>query len=83
MSKLSSDAWKALSPYLDDALEMGDDERSVWLTSLRTRNPEIAEHLEILFQEHRALAKEGFLETFSVGLPGGLGLAGQTFASIH
>jgi serine/threonine protein kinase len=78
MSTLSFHQWQALSPYLDEALGMKDEERSVWLSSLRTRNPGLAEQLEILFQEHRALSEEGFLEQVSLGLPGGRGLAGQT-----
>jgi serine/threonine protein kinase/Tol biopolymer transport system component len=79
MFKLSSDQWQVLSPYLDQALEMRDEEHSVWLTSLRAQNTELAEQLEMLLQEHRVLSEKGFLEGQSVGLPGGRGLAGQTF----
>jgi len=78
MSTLSPDQWQALSPYLDQALTMTDEERSVWLSSLRAQSPGLADQLEMLFQEHRVLSKQGFLEKSSVGLPGGSGLAGQT-----
>ena len=35
MSNLTPDEWQALSPHLDQALEMTEDERSVWLSSLQ------------------------------------------------
>ena len=69
MSALSPDQWQALSPYLDEALGMTDEERSAWLSSLRTQNPDLAAQLEMLLHEHRALSEEGFLEKRSVGLP--------------
>jgi serine/threonine protein kinase/Tol biopolymer transport system component len=77
MSKLSPDQWHALSPHLDQALEMTDDERSIWLSSLQSENPTLAYQLEILLREHRALSEEGFLEASALELPKGLGLAGQ------
>jgi len=77
MSALSPDQWQALSPYLDEALTMADEDLLAWLSSLRTQNPELAAQLETLLLEHRALSEEGFLEKRSVGLPDGLGLAGQ------
>jgi len=55
MSKLSPDQWQALSPYLDRALELEDDDRSAWLTALRGENPDIAAQLEMLLGEQRAL----------------------------
>src|SRR5438128_10555233 len=78
MSKLSPDQWQALSPHLDEALEMTDDERSTWLSSLQGENPTLAYQLEILLREHRELSEEGFLEASAMELPGGPGLAGQT-----
>jgi len=77
MSGLSPDQWKALSPYLDEALAMTDEERSAWLAALRTKSPGLADQLEALFREQRTLSEEGFLEQRPVGLPGRLGLAGQ------
>jgi eukaryotic-like serine/threonine-protein kinase len=78
MSTLSPDQWQALSPYLDEALTMTDEECSIWLSSLRVRHPDLAEQLERLLDERRALSEEGFLVDFSVGLPKVQGLAGQT-----
>ena len=79
MSKLSPDQWRALSPHLDEALGMTDEQRSTWLSSLQTENPALASQLEILLQEHRVLSEEGFLEENALELPGEPGLAGQTF----
>jgi serine/threonine protein kinase/Tol biopolymer transport system component len=79
MSKLSPDQWQALSPRLDEALEMTDDERSTWFSALRAENPTLARQLEILLQEHRLLSEEGFLDERPVEFPAAQGLAGQTF----
>jgi serine/threonine protein kinase/Tol biopolymer transport system component len=79
MSKLSPDQWQALSPRLDEALGMTDEERATWFSILRAENPTLARQLEILLQEHRELSEEGFLDEQTVELPAAPGLAGQTF----
>lgn len=70
MSTLSPDRWKRLSPHLDDALAMTDEERSAWLWSLRAKDPVLAGELERLLGEHRLVAEEAFLEEPSLPLPG-------------
>jgi serine/threonine protein kinase len=77
MSRLSPEQWQTLSPYLDRALELADDERSAWLAALESENPTVASQLEMLLGEHRALIEEGFLEEKAPQLPRGQGLAGQ------
>jgi len=77
MSKLSPEQWQALSPYLDRALELADDERSAWLAALRSEHPAVASQLEMLLGELRALHEEGFLEEKTPHLPRGQGRAGQ------
>ncbi len=77
MSTLNPDQWQILSPYLDEALGMTGEERSVWLSSLRAQNPGLVDQLEALLHEHRSLSEEGFLEEHSVRLPRVQGLAGQ------
>ena len=74
----SPDQWRALSPMLDVALGMADAERLIWLSSLRERDPSLADQLELLLGHHRAAAGEGFLEECSIGSSGRSGLAGQT-----
>ena len=78
MSILTPDQWRALSPYLDEALGMTDEERSIWLSSVRTQDGALADQLEMLFYEHRALTDEGFLERGSVEFPSASTLIGQT-----
>ncbi len=78
MPTMSPDEWKALSPYLDNALGMTDEECSIWLSSLRVQSPDLVQQLEMLLTEHRALSEEEFLEERCVALPKVQGLAGQT-----
>ncbi|HLB92922.1 MAG TPA: serine/threonine-protein kinase, partial [Terriglobales bacterium] len=78
MSTLSPDQWQVLSPYLDRALAMTDDERAAWLSSLAERDPALASQLAELLSEHRVLAQEGFLENRQFAVPNATGLAGQT-----
>ena len=81
MSKLSPDEWRALSPLLDQALEMTEEELSTWLSSLYAADPSLASQLEILLHEHKVLSAEGFLEVSRLELPGGPSLAGQSFGA--
>ncbi len=81
MSTLSPDQWQAVSPYLDQALDMPDEERKAWLTALGEQNPTLAAHLQKLLDEHRVLAKERYLEKGSVLLPGHAELVGQTIGA--
>jgi eukaryotic-like serine/threonine-protein kinase len=78
MSGLSFDAWNFVSPHLDHALGMTEEERGIWMASLRVQDPVLARQLDTLLFEHRALAKNGFLERCDVELPSEPTLAGQT-----
>jgi serine/threonine protein kinase len=78
MSTLSPDEWQVVSPYLDQALAMTDDERAAWLSALGEEDPALAAQLGALLDEHRVLAEEGFLENRRWALPDSTGLAGQT-----
>jgi serine/threonine protein kinase len=57
---------------------MTEEERGIWMASLRVQDPVLARQLDTLLFEHRALAKHGFLERCDVELPSGPTLAGQT-----
>jgi hypothetical protein len=60
---LNPDRWHRAAPYLDQALEIEDEEqRSRWLEALRETDLEIALDLEALLAEHRAAVREGYLE---------------------
>jgi eukaryotic-like serine/threonine-protein kinase len=77
MFTLSHEQWQALSPYLEQALAIPEDQREVWLRSIAEQNPDLADQLSAMLEEHRVLSEKGFLENRSFGLPG-FGLAGQT-----
>src|SRR5882757_5710891 len=77
MSTLSPEQWQSLRPYIEQALDMSDDERGGWLSSIRAQDPALAEQLTSLLEEHDELAKAGFLEG-SLTLPSSVaGMAGQ------
>jgi serine/threonine protein kinase len=59
---LSPDRWRALSPYLDEALEITADRRAVWLASICARDAALGADLERLLTEHAALQQSRFLE---------------------
>lgn len=80
MHRLTPDQWQALSPHLDEILAMQDEERSIWLSTLRDQNPSLVDQLESLLNDHRALVEEGFLETRAVEFPSPATLAGQTLS---
>jgi eukaryotic-like serine/threonine-protein kinase len=78
MPTLSPDEWQAISPYLDEALALSDEERDAFLRSLGEQSPTLLARLKELLDDHRALVQEGFLEKAQFGLPNSPGLAGQT-----
>ena len=78
MPTLSPDDWQALSPYLDRALTMTEEQRAEWLRSLANQDRALASQLGALLDEHRKLNQEGFLEKGRVALPTTSGLVGQT-----
>ncbi|MGB8989948.1 MAG: protein kinase [Candidatus Sulfotelmatobacter sp.] len=77
MPTLSPNEWQAVSPYLDQALAMSEDERAAWLRALAEQNPTLVAQLTKLLEEHRVLSQEGFLEKGAFGLPNAASLAGQ------
>jgi serine/threonine-protein kinase len=78
MPTLSPDDWQALSPYLDQALTMTEEQRAEWLRSIGNQDRALASRLGALLDEHRKLNQEGFLEKGRVALPATSGLVGQT-----
>jgi serine/threonine protein kinase len=78
MSTLSPEEWRVVSPYLDQALTMAEEERADWMRALADQNPTLAAQMKMLLEEHRELEREGYLENGRFGLPSSPGLAGQT-----
>jgi serine/threonine protein kinase len=62
MFTLDPDGWKEISPYLDEALSLSNEARPAFLASLRARRPDLADLLQKLLEEERALGREHFLE---------------------
>jgi len=62
MLPLGADRWRALSPYLDEALELATSERAAWLASIGERDAGLAVDLQRLLAEHDRLHDSGFLE---------------------
>ena len=62
MSTLTPERWQEISPHLDVALSLPEDERPAWLANFRTQRPELADLLEKLLEEQRLAAQEQFLE---------------------
>ena len=56
------DRWRALSSYLDEALEMSREHRARWLTGICARDPVVGADLEALLAEHDHLQDSRFLE---------------------
>jgi serine/threonine-protein kinase len=61
-----SDEWKELSPLLEQALELDEEERAAWLGQQPVA---LARRLEALLREYKDLATDGFLNQSSVELP--------------
>jgi serine/threonine-protein kinase len=60
---LDPDRWLRAEPFLDRALDFGDEtEREIWLAELREHDPALAADLQVLLNEHRAAIDEGYLE---------------------
>ena len=62
MPPLSPDRWLALSPYLDEALEIPGDRRAAWLAAISARDRALGADLETLLSEHEDLQESRFLE---------------------
>lgn len=63
MSTLTPEQWRALAPYIDQALEMNEDERAAWLSSLQSKDPAVATQVRALMVQHEELARAGFMDT--------------------
>jgi eukaryotic-like serine/threonine-protein kinase len=81
METWSPERWRAVGPHFERALEVPLEERSAWLAAVRAEDPTLARDLEVLLEEHRALEREGFLETSALPPPGKATLAGQALGA--
>lgn len=61
MSSPGQARWQQISPYLDSVLSLPDGERDAWLADFRAEEPELADLLKELLDEHVLLQQEEFL----------------------
>jgi eukaryotic-like serine/threonine-protein kinase len=80
VSEKTRDRWPILSPHLDLALDLDEEERATWLLELQEEDPALATELATLLEQHRALAREGFLEKTEEPRPEA-SLVGQTIGA--
>lgn len=62
MDALDKKRWLALSPLLDELLDLDEPARGQRLAQLRAEDPALAEHLDALLVRDAALSRQGFLE---------------------
>jgi len=79
MHGIEPERWAALSPRLDELLELREPERAAWLAALREREPATADELAALQARLEGLDARGFMS--APALPAPAGLAGQTFGA--
>ena len=80
MPRLDAARWAALSPLLDRALDMAEDDRAAWLASLDAGDPALARALRALLDEHRDLGRDAFLDG-AAAMPAPRSLAGTTLGA--
>jgi serine/threonine protein kinase len=61
--------WKRISPYLDQALTLPEDERARWLAALRQQDPALADDLQNLLEKQRKVLENEFLEERIIPFP--------------
>ena len=81
MRRLSAERWHAVSPLLEEALELSEEQRGHWLAELRQRDASLADDVEALFSARRLASRESFLAGTAPVEPGSGSLAGQTFGA--
>jgi eukaryotic-like serine/threonine-protein kinase len=81
MGGLADDRWRVLSPYLDQALDLKGEARAAWLGELRSRDPSLADEVQLLLEAKYAIDRDQFLES-TIVVASDLGsLAGRTLGA--
>jgi serine/threonine-protein kinase len=62
MPPISPERWRALSPYLDEALDIEAGRQGDWLAAISARDPQLADDLRSILAGHKAVHDSGFLE---------------------
>jgi serine/threonine-protein kinase len=81
MAVFGSERWDVLSPFLDQALALAEEDRARWLSSIAAQDEGIANDLRALLDQHAALVGERFLEDRPAAIADRLILAGQSIGA--
>ncbi len=81
MPGVNPQCWQLVSPYLERAMDMGEDERHALLAQLRAQDPGLAADVEGYLKECAAVRRERFLEDAVALPPNAASLAGQTIGA--
>jgi serine/threonine-protein kinase len=81
VATLTPERWQEIGPFLDHALSLSEADRMLWLKSFRTEKPELADLLQELLEEHRALSEQRFLEGSPIAGINQSSLAGQNIGA--
>jgi tetratricopeptide (TPR) repeat protein len=81
MPPLSVERWRALSPYLDEALDIAHEQRPAWLATIGARDAALAADLRTLLAEHDAAHRSRFLERPVLSPCSDAAQAGQTLGA--
>ncbi len=62
MAVIDPHRWRELAPLLDQALDLADDERAIWLDELRSRSPGLAADLAAVLASEAVADRRRFLD---------------------
>jgi serine/threonine protein kinase/tetratricopeptide (TPR) repeat protein len=62
MPPISPDRWRALSPYLDQALDIAAADRAAWLATIAARDAGLGSELRAMLFDHDVADHAGFLD---------------------
>jgi serine/threonine protein kinase/tetratricopeptide (TPR) repeat protein len=66
MRSPDAERWRALSAYLDEALDLEPDGRAVWLSALEARDPDVAGDLAVWLARYDHIRDEPFLQGVAI-----------------
>ena len=75
------EAWREITPHLDQALELDGEARERWLEDLRNRSPALAERIRAYLVELQQLDARNFLGGNLMSALMATDLQGQRFGS--
>jgi len=78
---IDPDRWNELSPFLDEALDLEEGQKTAWLRDMSAARPDVANELHALLAQIASLDKRGFLEASAVTELSREPLAGATIGA--